>query len=428
MLPVSLTLLLLILASSIPVAAGLIFLGLLLDHLYSFLPLRLAMGEISWSVSTNFILFAIPLFILLGEVLLRSGIAERMYAAMTHWLSWLPGGLMHSNIGACTLFAAVSGSSVATAATIGTVAAGQIETYGYNERLYFGTIAAGGTLGILIPPSIPMIVYGALTDTSIPQLYLAGFLPGFLLAGLFMVTIIIACIARPAWGGRKVETSWEARLQSLPDLVPPLLIFLVVIGSIYAGIATPTESAGLGVVAAFALAAWRRRLNVRVLADIFEGTMRTNAMIMAILIAAYFVNFIITSIGLSGQVTGFVTGMALSPTGTIVAIVVFYIILGMFMESLSMLVATVPLVTPVVLALGFDGVWFGVLMMLLIETALVTPPVGFNLFVVQGVRGRGQMYEVAAGAFPFVVTLIVMIGLLIAFPDIALWVPKHVPV
>jgi tripartite ATP-independent transporter DctM subunit len=427
MLPVSITVLLLILASSVPVAAGLILLGLTLDHLYSFLPLRLAMGEISWSVSTNFILFAIPLFILLGEVLLRSGIAERMYAAMRHWLSWLPGGLMHSNIGASTLFAAISGSSVATAATIGTVAASQVETYGYNERLYFGTIAAGGTLGILIPPSIPMIVYGALTDTSIPKLYLAGFLPGFLLAGLFMVTIVVACVARPAWGGRKVEASWEARLGSLPDLLPPLAIFLVVIGSIYAGIATPTESAALGVAAAFILAGWRRRLSLRVLADIFEGTMRTNAMIMAILIAAYFVNFIITSIGLSGQVTKFVTGLALSPTGTIVAIVIFYVILGMFMESLSMLVATVPLVTPVVLALGFDGVWFGILMMLLIETALITPPVGFNLFVVQGVRGRGQMYEVALGSAPFVVTLMIMIALLIAFPEIALWIPRHVP-
>jgi tripartite ATP-independent transporter DctM subunit len=426
-LPVSVSLLLLILASSVPVAAGLILLGLALDHLYSFLPLRLAMGEISWSVSTNFILFAIPLFILLGEILLRSGIAERMYAAMKHWLSWLPGGLMHSNIGACTLFAAVSGSSVATAATIGTVAAEQVSTHGYNERLYFGTIAAGGTLGILIPPSIPMIVYGALTDTSIPQLYLAGILPGFVLALLFMLTVIVACLARPAWGGRKIEASWEARLRSLPDLLPPLAIFVVIIGSIYAGIATPTESAGLGVVAAFALAAWRRRLTSRVLADIFEGTMRTNAMIMAILIAAYFVNFIITSIGLSGRVTGFVTGLDLSPTGTIIAIVIFYLILGMFLESLSMLVATVPLVTPVVLALGFDGVWFGILMMLLIETALITPPVGFNLFVVQGVRGRGQMYEVAIGSLPFVATLILMIALLIAFPGIALWVPKSLP-
>ncbi|MEO8716766.1 MAG: TRAP transporter large permease [Burkholderiales bacterium] len=415
--------LLAILALSIPVAAGLLLLGLVLDYAYSFLPLRLAIGEITWSTSTNFILFAIPLFILLGEILLRSGIAERMYAAMTHWLSWLPGGLMHSNIGACTLFAAVSGSSVATAATIGTVAVEQIDKYGYNERLYLGTIAAGGTIGILIPPSIPMIVYGALTDTSIPQLYLAGIVPGAVLTVLFMLTVIVACLVRPRWGGHRVETSWQARWRSLPDLIPPLLIFIVVIGSIYGGIATPTESAGLGVVAAFALAAWRRRLSWRMLIDTFEGTMKTTAMIMAILIAAYFVNFIITSIGLSGKVMTYVTGFGLSPTGTIIAIVLFYLVLGMFMESLSMLVATVPIITPVVAGLGFIPIWFGVLMMLLIETALITPPVGFNLFVVQGVRPRGQIYDVIVGSAPFVITLMVMIALLIAFPQIALWLP-----
>jgi C4-dicarboxylate transporter DctM subunit len=412
-----------ILALSIPIAAGLLLLGLALDYGYSFLPLRLALGDITWSTSTNFILFAIPLFIMLGELLLRSGIAERMYAAMTHWLSWLPGGLMHSNIGTCTLFAAVSGSSVATAATIGTVAVEQIDKYGYNERLYLGTIAAGGTLGILIPPSIPMIVYGALTDTSIPKLYLAGIVPGLVLAALFSLTVVGACLARPLWGGRRLRADWKARWDSLPDLVPPLLIFIVVIGSIYAGIATPTESAALGVAAAFGLAAWRRRLSWRMLRDTFEGTMKTTAMIMAILIAAYFVNFVITSIGLSGKVMGYVTGFGLSPTGTVVVIVLFYLVLGMFMESLSMLVATVPIITPVVTGMGFDPVWFGVLMMLLIETALITPPVGFNLFVVQGVRPRGQIYDVILGSLPFVITLMAMIALLVAFPQIAMWLP-----
>jgi tripartite ATP-independent transporter DctM subunit len=362
--------------------------------------------------------------VLLGEVLLRSGIADRMYNAMTQWISWLPGGLMHSNIATCTLFAAVSGSSVATAATIGTVAVDQIEKHGYNERLYLGTIAAGGTLGILIPPSIPMIVYGALTDTSIPQLYLAGIVPGLVLAVLFMVTVIVACLFKPAWGGRPIPTDWAGRRRSLPDLLPPLIIFVVIIGSIYAGIATPTESAGLGVLAAFVLAAVRRRITWRMLADTFEGTMKTTAMIMAILIAAYIVNFIITSIGLSGKVTTLVTSLGLSPTGTMIVIVLFYLVLGMFMESLSMLVATVPIITPVVLALGFDPVWFGIMMMLLLETALITPPVGFNLFVVQGVRTRGPIYDVIIGSAPFVVTLMVMIALLIAFPQIALWLPK----
>lgn len=423
----ALLLLLGILALSVPVAAGLTILALVLDHFYAFLPLYLAQGETAWSTSTNFILFAIPLFVLLGEILLRSGIAERMYAAMTHWLSWLPGGLMHSNIGTCTLFAAVSGSSVATAATIGTVAIDQIDKYGYNERLYLGTIAAGGTLGILIPPSIPLIVYGALTNTSIPQLYLAGIVPGLLLATMFMGTVIVACIVRPRWGGRPVPAQWKARIASLPDLLPPLVIFIVVIGSIYAGVATPTESAGLGVVAAFILAALRRRLSWRMLGDTFEGTMRTTAMIMAILIAAYFVNFVMTSIGLSSKVTNLVTSMGLTTTSTLIIVAVFYLIIGMFMESLSMLVATVPIVTPVMVAMGVDPVWFGVFMMLLIETALITPPVGFNLFVVQGVRPRGRIYDVIIGSAPFVLTLLAVIGLLIAFPGIALWLPQNMP-
>ena len=200
---VTLAILLGLLALSVPVAAALGVLGLALDQLYAFLPLRYGLGELTWGVTSDVLLVAIPMFVLLGEILLRSGIAERMYGAMAQWLSWLPGGLMHSNIGACTLFSAVCGSSVATAATIGTVAVGQIERHGYNAPFFLGTIAAGGTLGILIPPSINMIIYGVLTDTSIPQLYLAAFVPGLVLAGLFMLTVLIGCAIRPAWGGQR---------------------------------------------------------------------------------------------------------------------------------------------------------------------------------------------------------------------------------
>src|ERR687895_241886 len=231
--------LLLLLALAVPVAAGLGFLGLALSELYSRLPLTLALGEMAWATSNNFLLVAIPLFVLLGEILLRSGMAERMYSALVLWVPWLPGGLMHANIVACAMFAATSGSSVATAATIGTVAMGETNKRGYSERLFLGTIAAGGTLGILIPPSINLIVYGVLTQTSVPQLYLAGFIPGFLLAGLFMVLVLVRCLADPAAAGRPIETSWAARIRTLPDLLPPLGIFLVVVGSIYAGVATP---------------------------------------------------------------------------------------------------------------------------------------------------------------------------------------------
>jgi tripartite ATP-independent transporter DctM subunit len=424
MIPITILVLLAMLALSIPVAAALGALGLVLDHFYSFLPLSLAVGELAWVSNTNVILVAIPLFILMGEILLRSGIAERMYAAATHWLSWLPGGLMHSNIGSCAMFAAISGSSVATAATIGTVAIEQIEKRGYNERFFLGTIAAGGTIGILIPPSINMIVYGVLTETSIVQLYLAGFTPGLVLAGLFMLTVMIGCLFRPEWGGEKVETTWENRFRSLPDLVPPILIFIVVIGSIYAGWATPTESAALGVLAALGLAAWRRRLNLSIMREAIEGTMRSTAMIMAILVAAYFLNFVITAIGLTAKVNAMVTGLGWTPMETLVGVIAFYVVLGMFMETLSMMVATVPIITPVIVSLGFDPVWFGVIIILLIETAMITPPVGINLFVVQGVRARGPIHDVMIGAAPFVITLVVMITLLILFPDIAMWLPR----
>jgi tripartite ATP-independent transporter DctM subunit len=424
MIGVSIAILVGLLALSLPVAAALMGLGLSLDMLYSFLPLRRVLGDSAWGVSTDVVLFSIPLFVMLGEVMLRSGIAERMYDAMARWLGWLPGGLMHANIGTCTLFAAISGSSVATAATIGTVAVGQIKTQGYNERLFLGTIAAGGTLGILIPPSIPMIIYAALTDTSIPQLYLAGILPGAILAVMFMATVIVACVMRRSWGGRRQSVTWAERIAVLPDLLPPLVLFAAIIGSIYAGLTTATESAALGLLVAFALAWWRGALSWAMLRAVFEGTMRTTAMIMLILIAAYFLNFIIGSIGLGRMVTEVIGNLGLSTTQTIIAIVVFYFILGMFMETLSMMVATVPLVMPVVISLGLDPVWFGVIMMLLLETALITPPVGFNLFVVQGVRERGPVKDVIIGAAPFVGTLLAMIALLIAFPQIALMLPQ----
>ena len=424
MLLVTLAILIGLLALAIPVAAGLGVLGLLLSAIYSKLPLSLAMGEIAWGTSNNFLLVAIPFFVLLGEILLRSGMAERMYNALVLWMPWLPGGLMHSNIAACAMFAATSGSSVATAATIGTVALNEIEKHGYSERLFLGTIAAGGTLGILIPPSINMIVYGVLTETSIPKLYLAGFIPGLVLATLFSLTVLIFCIVRPQLAGRRTSATWEQRLTALPDLLPPLIIFLAVIGSIYAGWATATESAALGVIAALAIAAWNRRLTLRTLLHAFEGTMRTTAMIMAILLAAYFLNFVITSIGLTTQVNRFITGLQLTPVQLLIAVVMFYFVLGMFMETLSMMVATVPIIAPIMFKAGFDPVWFGIIIIILMELAMITPPVGINLYVVQGLRKRGRIDDVIIGASPFVITMMIMVIILSIWPEIALWLPK----
>jgi C4-dicarboxylate transporter, DctM subunit len=422
----ALAILLVLLALAVPVAAGLGFLGLALSEIYSKLPLTLALGELAWATSNNFLLVAIPFFVLLGEILLRSGMAERMYNALVLWVPWLPGGLMHSNIAACAMFAATSGSSVATAATIGTVAMGEIQKHGYSERLFLGTIAAGGTLGILIPPSINMIVYGALTDSSIPKLYLAGIIPGVVLAGLFSLTVLLVCLFKPSLGGKRTAANWASRIRALPDLIPPLVIFLAVIGSIYAGLATATESAALGVIAALGVAAWHRRLSVRMLLQAFEGTMRTTAMIMAILIAAYFLNFVISSIGLTAQVNRVVTGLGLSAGELLFAVIVFYLVLGCFMETLSMMVATVPIIAPIMVKAGYDPIWFGVLIVILLETAMITPPVGINLYVVQGLRQRGKIDDVIIGSAPFVITMLVMLALLSYWPNLALWLPRSV--
>ena len=416
--------LLVLLGLAVPVAAGLGILGLVLAGFYSSFPLSLALGEVSWATSNNFLLVAIPFFVLLGEILLRSGMAERMYNALVLWVPWLPGGLMHANIVACAMFAATSGSSVATAATIGTVALGEIEKRGYSERLFLGTIAAGGTLGILIPPSINMIIYGVLTDTSIPKLYLAGILPGLVLASLFSLTVLILCILRPGLGGKPTTTTWDARIKALPDLLPPIVIFLAVIGSIYAGWATATEAAALGVIAAMGVAAVHRRLTMSVLLEAFEGTMKTTAMIMAIVIAAYFLNFVITSIGLTGQVNRFITDLGLGPVQLLIVVVIFYFILGMIMETLSMMVATVPIIAPIMFKAGFDPVWFGIIVIILMELALITPPVGLNLYVVQGLRKRGKIDDVIIGASPFVITMLLMIVVLSFWPQLAMWLPS----
>jgi len=408
---------------AIPVAAAMGVLGLVLGQMYAFLPVSRVAGEIAWTSSNEFLLVALPLFILLGELLLRSGLAEKMYEALARWLSWLPGGLMHSNIAACALFAATSGSSVATAATVGTVALPQSQRFGYNERLFLGSLAAGGTLGILIPPSINMIVYAVLTNTSVPRLYLAGVIPGALLALSFMVIIALACLWRPAWGGQRVVSSLAACIAGLVHLAPPLGIFLVVVGSIYAGVATPTEAASLGVMAGLGLAAWNRTLNWTMLRETLLGTMKSTGMIMLIIVAAYFLNFVMSAIGLTTRLTNSVQGLGLSKWEMLFAVVVFYVILGCFMETLSMMITTIPVIAPVMQAMGFDMVWFGIVIIVLVETALITPPVGLNLFVVHNLRKSGSMNDVMFGALPFVAAMFVLLLALAVFPGLALWLP-----
>ena len=422
--------LLILVLAAVPVAAVLGILSFVLDHISMGGSLTPALAEIYWDKSKEFILVAVPMFILLGEIMLRAGIAQRMYGAVIQWISWLPGGLMHANIGSCTIFAASSGSSVATAATVGTVAYPEIEARGYNERLFLGSLAAGGTIGILVPPSINLIIYGLLTDTSVPELYLAGIIPGIVLSSLFMLAIFVACIYRPAWGGTKVETTWAQRIKCLPDLLPPILLFMAVVGSIYGGIATPTEAASIGVCMAVLIAAYFKTLNWEMMKAAFEGTMRTTAMIMLIVFAAIFLNFVLGFMGITQAMLNFIRDMGLTPVQTVLLIIVFYLFLGMFMETLSMMLKTVHIVFPIIMALGvpeFSDVWFGILITLLMEAALITPPIGVNLYVIQGIRLRGgEFNDVAIGAIPFLIAMLGMILLLVAFPNIATWLPTLV--
>ena len=426
MITFSFVLLLCLLALSVSVTAALGVLSFSLAIFFTPIPLDRMLGDVAWQSMASETLVAIPFFVLLGEVLVRSGVAERMYAALVEWLSWLPGGTMHANIGACALFAATSGSSVATAATIGTVSIPEIKRQGYGERLFLGSLAAGGTLGILIPPSIIFIIYGVLTETSIPRLYLAGMIPGVTLALLFMITIAGLCLWRPSMGGRPPATNWSRRISLLPDLIPPLLIFAAVVLTIYIGIATPTEAAAFGVVAALALAARVKSLSLSMLREVTEGTMRTTAMVVAIILTSTVLNFVLTFLGISKAITAFVIGLEISPTALMFTLIVFYLILGCFLEGMSIMLITVPIIVPLVVAAGYDTIWFGVIMTLLLEAALITPPIGVNLFVVQSVRGKGPLVDVMIGAAPFVVTIFMMILLLMAFPGLALWLPNWV--
>jgi C4-dicarboxylate transporter DctM subunit len=417
--------LLFLLALSIPVGIVLFLLAFGIDTFFSPFPLMRGLGQVVWSSSNSGTLIAIPFFVLLGEILVRSGIARRTYSALEAWVSWLPGGLIHANIATATLFSATSGSSVATAATVASVAMPQAEKLGYDPRLFSGAIAAGGTLGIMIPPSINLIVYGFLTETSIPQLFLAGLIPGLLLALLFMCVTVIMCIIKPSLGGPGVSADWNRRLASLVDLVPLFTLFGVIVGSIYAGWATPTEAAAVGVAMAFAIAASHRAISREMLIASLTGTVRTSAMIMLVVIGAYVLNFVLTASGVSRALQMFLQNLGFGALATLLVIVLMYIVLGFFIETLSLMVATIPIVVPIIVELGYDKVWFGILMIILVEMALITPPVGLNLYVVQGARKSGSFSDVMIGVIPYALTMLVMVGLLILFPFIALYLPTH---
>ncbi|HYF07441.1 MAG TPA: TRAP transporter large permease [Acetobacteraceae bacterium] len=407
----------------VAVAMGIVaFLG---AHLYLGPPLVAAFGTQLWSAMEDYVLLSIPLYILLGEILVRSGSTDRLYRSLADWLNPLPGGLLHTNVGASAVFSAVSGSSVATAATISTVALPSFRRRRYDTRLVLGSIAAGASLGNLIPPGVALIVYGAMTNTSVGQLYAAAVVPGIVMTVLFMATIILIALLKPDLvRQREALDPLMERLKRTVDLIPPFLIFGIIMGSIYTGWATVTESAALAVVTSLPIAAFYGKLNVRMLHDAFVATANLTAMSLLILAVAFYLNFVMGLLGVTPALGAFVAGLGVSPLELILVLTVFYLLLGVFFETLPMLVGTVPVIFPVVIAAGIDPVWFGVFIVLMCEISLISPPVGMTLYVIQAVRREGTIAEVFQGTIPFFLAMVVMTGLLIAIPDMALWLPR----
>lgn len=387
-------------------------------------PILMTFGNQIWSGQNDFILTAIPLFVFLGEILVRSGVADGLYRALSDWMRRLPGGLLHSNIGASAFFAAVSGSSVATAATIGNVAIPILSERKYDERLTAGTIAAGATLGILIPPSINVIIYGSMTNTSIGQLFAAGIVPGIALTGAFMALIAGIALLRPGVAGPTLPPRpIHEKLRSLLEILPPLAIFAVVMGVIYGGWATPTESAAIGVTCALLVALAKRRMSLPLLHEAMISTVRISAMILLIMVGAHFLNFVIGMLGIPQTLTRFVVELGAGPVQVLFLLILFYLVLGCFMETLSMMIATLPVVFPLIVHLGIDPVWFGIFLVLMMETGLITPPIGMNLYIVQGVRASGSIMDVIWGSLPFVALMLAFTVALIFWPGLVLWLP-----
>ncbi len=397
----------------------------LIGIMYGFGPAMLnPLGNMMWSELNSFILTAIPLYILMGEILVHSDVAQRMYRSLADWLTWLPGKLLHTNTVASTIFAAISGSSVATAATISTVAFPTFRAKGYDERWVAGSIASGATLGILIPPSINLIIYGAITETSIGALFLAGVVPGVLLALFFMLTIVIAALIWPEISGEDDEAVKEGRLRRLFDLVAPLVIFVLIIGAIYLGWATPTEAAAVGVVAALGLAIVNGKLNIHMLHTSLLSTVRTSAMILLVLTGAFFLNFSMGVLGIPGQISSFVSSLDVAPLTLIACLVLFYLVLGCFLDALAMMITTVPILFPIIVLIDYDPIWFGIFVVIMCELALLTPPVGMNLYVVQAVRRKGSLTDVIRGVLPFFISIIALVFLITVFPPVVLWLPQ----
>ena len=402
--------------------AGVAWIGM---ELFSSRPAGDAMAVTIWGSSSSWTLTALPLFCWMGEILFRTRLSEDMFRGLAPWLERLPGRLLHTNIIGCTIFAAVSGSSAATCATIGKMTLPELKGRGYPEGITVGSLAGAGTLGLLIPPSIIMIVYGVSANVSIAQLFIAGVIPGILLASLFSGYLIVWALANPEKvPAAKERTTLAQKLHASRHLIPVLLLIALVLGSIYAGVATATEAAAFGVVGALAISATQGSLTRRTFADSLMGATRLYCMIALILAGAAFLTLAMGYIGLPRHLAEWIAGLGLSPFALVVALAVFYVVLGCFLDGISMVVLTMGVILPTVEAASIDLLWFGIFVVIVVEMAQITPPVGFNLFMLQGMTGR-QITWIARQAMPSFLLMCLAVLLIWFFPGLVTWLPQQ---
>jgi len=382
------------------------------------------LGISPFTTAKTYTFCVIPLFMLMGEFAVNSGITTNMYYTLNKWLGHLPGGLAMVTIGACAGFAAICGSSIATAVTVGKIAFPEMKRYKYDDKLATGAIAVGGTLGILIPPSMNFIVYGIICEVSIGKLFMAGILPGIMLTILLIVTIYILTKKNPSFGPPGPKSTWSEKFKSTTHAWGILVLFVAVMGGIWTGIFTPTEAAGVGAFLAFIFVLIYKKCTKQSMIDSFKNTIKTTGMIFLLLIGATIFNYFMAVSKLPLALSNFVSGLAMPPMVILAVIILIYLILGCVMDTLSMLMLTLPIIFPVTQILGFDGVWFGVIITLLTEVALITPPIGVNVFIIKGVAPEVPIKTVFVGIFPFFITMMVALVILIIFPEIVLFLPN----
>lgn len=384
------------------------------------------LGLVSWGSMDSYTLTSIPLFVLMAEFLQGSGIGLRVYGGLSKLVRKVPGGLLQTNIAGCAMFAAVSGSSIATAAAIGKVALPQLDARNYDRRFATGTLAAGGTLGILVPPSIAMIVYGTFTETSVAKLFMAGVVPGVILTLLFMVYVAIAALMRPGLAPKETGAlPLPVILRALLDVVPFVALIVAIMGTIYSGIATPTEAAGAGCLFSLLISRVWGDLSWKEFVHCLRRSSLVVANILFITYAAFVFSYAMSFAGVGEQVTEFIVGLHLNKFEFFLALLVLFTALGAFVESLGMIVITVPLLYPLLASYGIDPVWFGIVVVVFIEMGQITPPIGINLFVIQSIS-RGSLTDVVLGTVPFHLLMFVLLALLVAWPEIALWLPGSI--